>query len=369
MSSEWVSGNYKVLFDKLSFNNAAAIVDGHKVVNYGKSFDDEKGTYLWELGDFGDAHEAVQEATGQKNNNIKISSPIFEETLGGKALYGILSEDGKKCTLWSMASICQYIWITEEEVNEMRNNSDPVDSPPSHYKIQPENQGKLIWVSGPPGYGKSTTCKTLMEKKGFVYYEGDCFMYNTNPFIPPFDGEPIDASFNQKALKGISKERSQVTTLALSAYKELGLGDRNDFKNVEILNQFYTLMCEDIDKQRRRMGGDWAVGQAVPFKAHRDLIRSKLGNDLVFVVLEMDNELKMERLRNRKGLGENIIQYMVKIGEMFDPASQNEKNAIALNVTRDFSPVDVVEKILDDDLLQNNLLLHITQMTQMLGRF
>ena len=82
--------------------------------------------------------------------------------------------------------------------------------------------------------------------------------------------------------------------------------------------------------------------------------RSKLGADLVFVVLEMDKELQMERLKNRENFGEDILQFFAKMGEMFDPATEDEENAIALKVTKELSPIDVVEKILTNDLIKNN---------------
>ena len=35
--------------------------------------------------------------------------------------------------------------------------------------------GKLIWITGPPGTGKSTTAQCLARDHGYVYYEADCF--------------------------------------------------------------------------------------------------------------------------------------------------------------------------------------------------
>ena len=52
------------------------------------------------------------------------------------------------------------------------------------YKIQPENQGKFVWLTGVPSSGKSTTAQLMARKLDFVYYEGDCAMTFTNPFVP-----------------------------------------------------------------------------------------------------------------------------------------------------------------------------------------
>ena len=47
--------------------------------------------------------------------------------------------------------------------------SDPVSAPPGHYTVQPERQGRLLWITGPPGLGKSTTAQLLSREKGKVF--------------------------------------------------------------------------------------------------------------------------------------------------------------------------------------------------------
>ena len=74
-------------------------------------------------------------------------------------------------------------------------------APSCPYKIQPENQGKLIWLSGPPGAGKSTSAQLLSRNADFVYYEADCVMQHANPYIPPNVENPSMAQMVQKHLK------------------------------------------------------------------------------------------------------------------------------------------------------------------------
>ena len=81
------------------------------------------------------------------------------------------------------------------------NERDPVEAPSCPYPIQPDNQGKLIWLSGPPGAGKSTTAQLMGKEAGYVYFEADCTMNACNPFVPTDVENPTLAAFQQKPLK------------------------------------------------------------------------------------------------------------------------------------------------------------------------
>ena len=98
-------------------------------------------------------------------------------------------------------------------------------TPSMFYKVQPENQGilfkcnsqmimklcgafligKIIWLSGPPGAGKSTSGLFLAKKYGYVYYEADGYMFSVNPYIPLDSAEPSMATMSQPPLKVAQK--------------------------------------------------------------------------------------------------------------------------------------------------------------------
>ena len=149
-------------------------------------------------GDFGPAREEVQKASGgKKSYNVQIS--VFNGMMITK---GILSDDGKVIYSWGLWNSVENIkWMSEEDLKKLADDRDPMDTPSCPYKIQPENQGKLVWLSGPPGAGKSTTGQLMSREAGFVYLEADCTMNNLNPFVSPDVENPTLAAFQQKALK------------------------------------------------------------------------------------------------------------------------------------------------------------------------
>ena len=41
----------------------------------------------------------------------------------------------------------------------------------------------------------------------------------------------------------------------------------------EMFREYYSLMCEDIQNERERIGGDWAIASVVMLRDMRDFIR------------------------------------------------------------------------------------------------
>ena len=62
--------------------------------------------------------------------------------------------------------------------------------------------GKLLWLSGAPGMGKSTSAQLLARDHGYVYYEADAFAMMLNPFVDLHDDNPSMATAKQRILKG-----------------------------------------------------------------------------------------------------------------------------------------------------------------------
>merc|ERR1719369_106501 len=220
-------------------------------------------------------------------------------------------------------SEAQAIEIREEAENE----KDSADDPPHHYPLRPQYLGQLIFISGGPGVGKSSTARRMMEKEGFVYYEGDCFMEFKNPFLPPGDNTAEEAGLEANNLKDVPKERLEVVMESGKEWEKAENGEEYSLEEV------YSLMCEDVKKQRTRIGGDWVVVHAVPTRKLRDMIKDKLGPGVVFVVLDMDETYQRERLFPRiETLGMDLTESFMKI--KYEPAGDKEENSIDLKITR-----------------------------------
>ena len=221
-------------------------------------------------GDYGEADSDVVEASGKKHYNIKTCTKLMDKEF---ISFGVISEDGTKATMKGMAGMQQYQWMTEEEVQKLdEEESDPIEAPPGEYKIQPENQGKLLWITGAPGLGKSTSAQYLSKTAGYVYYEGDCFFGIRNPYVPSSADNPSLAQAKQKLLRGDGMERrKEISRIGGEMFKTIIMGGQEI--DMEVAKDIYGAMCDDIMKERKRIGGDWAVACVTLNRALREYMR------------------------------------------------------------------------------------------------
>ena len=123
---------------------------------------------------------------------------------GKLTLPGVLAEDGKSMVTTTFdGKGCEHCeWVSKEELTQILDQRESCLSPKTFYKIQPELQGKLLFLSGPPGAGKSTSGLLLAKTQGYVYYEADCFMNFLNPYVSLDVESPSVAAVYQQPLKG-----------------------------------------------------------------------------------------------------------------------------------------------------------------------
>ena len=159
----------------------------------------------------------------------------------------------------------------------LANDGDPIEAPTSPYKVEPERQGRLVWMTGPPGLGKSTSAQLLSREHGYVYYEGDCFFGLKNPYISAHVEGPSMAQVKQRNLvgEGAAERRAVVSRVRKEFEARMGKGEWD----AEAIETGQREMFKDIARERARLGGDWAVACVLDTRAIRDLARYR---DLTF---------------------------------------------------------------------------------------
>ena len=71
---------------------------------------------------------------------------------------------------------------------------------PSYITPTPGKKGRVIWFTGAPGAGKSTTAQMMANEKDYRYYEADCMMSLTNPFLDIHAENVFNAQVRAKPL-------------------------------------------------------------------------------------------------------------------------------------------------------------------------
>ena len=263
VSTPWRDGKYKV---KDSGLDTVTII-GKKLVSNGSSDLDHEGATL-KYGNFGEADAKIVEKTGEKYYNLEV-----RHDFAGKEMvdYGVLMDGGTTMVNKGWGGVYTLVWITDEEAEQMAKDGDPIDAPSNQYKVEPKRQGRLIWITGPPGLGKSTSAQLLSREHGYVFYESDCFFGLKNPYIPPDVENPSLAQVKQKKLVGEGEaERKKLLERISVEYKAMVRGEKYD---VEVLEEGMRENFKDVARERVRLGGDWAVAGVLFTSKMRQIAR------------------------------------------------------------------------------------------------
>ena len=101
----------------------------------------------------------------------------------------------------------------------------------------------------------------MARKNDYVYYEADATMQLINPFVPVDADNPSLAQMFQKSLKGVPREDAEAILKISKEFEEMWKGDISKFD--EKVRPLLKIMCREIAKQKKRLGGDMAVAHAI----------------------------------------------------------------------------------------------------------
>ena len=260
-SFPWRDGNYHGrggFFELL-------VLEGSEAIPLDK--DDYK--VFFKHGSFGNTSKDVFELSGEKTNNVEVK---FEAGNKDLVSQGVVLDEGSKFIIETVMGVWILEWVSPQEMERLKNDGDPIEAPPSDHKLEPERLGRLIWITGAPGLGKSTTAQLLSKEHGYVYYEGDAFFGLRNPYLPPdMDNPSVAQNTSQRKLVGAGAEERR----KMSAKFSKVWGDK--LKGVEHKEEDeregYRQLCADIARERARIGGDWAVAMTIDSAAIREFVR------------------------------------------------------------------------------------------------
>ena len=101
--------------------------------------------------------------------------------------------------------------------------------------------------------------------------------------------------------KGISVETIKAAETGLEANQFIMRGSGDSDKLKEKCLPMLHEMALDIERQHKRLGGNFAIAQAVFNRSQRDQIKKDLGPNLNFIVLNLSRECQSKRVANRHG--------------------------------------------------------------------
>jgi len=259
-------------------------------------------------------------------------------TLLGETVDGRVNKEGNRITgTKGLLAFFPLVWIPEAEAERLQGRlKDPIFAPIVPYPMQPTKQGRLVFISGPPGSGKSTIASIIAERERSVFYEGDGFLLGFNPYLAPGENQVIARGSKHALIGPGMRERLR----AMMGFAAFVFGQSTD---VQLKTKFLTLLAEDIAREKQRVGGSWVVTFSIRDRADRDIFRRILGEQVHFVVLNIDLELQSERLSGRSPGEEKLLGLT---HPLFKPAESDEPNSVNFKVVKGASSQSNVSSVL-----------------------
>ena len=124
-------------------------------------------------------------------------------------------------------------------------------------------------------------------------------------------------------------------------------GGQIDQVDWEIFKPFFSIISKNIAIQKARVGGAFAIAQAVQSRDQREHIRKTLP-DVVFIVMSLTRENQKKRLKDRHGdSGDTKMGEMLeKMFDLYEKPGDGEENTYNVDITEDMTTKDVLDKVL-----------------------
>ena len=143
--------------------------------------------------------------------------------------------------------------------------------------------------------------------------------------------------------------KKEVVAAVLNASLQMQVSLTNGGKDWDkITAPLYKAMSDDIKKQKKRLGGDFAIAHAVNTRVGRDLIRMEMGEDVVFIVLNLTPACQEARIKVRHGdtVEGGMAEMFKEMMKLYDAAGEDEPQAHNLYIEEEDNPNMVLDKVL-----------------------
>ena len=124
-------------------------------------------------------------------------------------------------------------------------------------------------------------------------------------------------------------------------------GGQIDQVDWEIFKPFFSIISKNIGIQKARVGGNFAIAQAVQSRDQREHIRKTLP-DVVFIVMSLTKENQKKRLKDRHGdsVDTKMGEMLEKMFDLYEKPGDGEENTYKIDITEDMTTKDVLDKVL-----------------------
>eukprot|EP00930_Biecheleria_cincta_P069439 TRINITY_DN57184_c0_g1_i1.p1 TRINITY_DN57184_c0_g1~~TRINITY_DN57184_c0_g1_i1.p1 ORF type:complete len:238 (+),score=43.11 TRINITY_DN57184_c0_g1_i1:121-834(+) len=215
--------------------------------------------------------------------------------------------------------------------------------------------GRLVFVSGHSGAGKTTLAEGLKKHYGFVHFDGESWMCGLDPVAQSA------VTPTQEMLANVPPERVALAKdMNENCYAKISAGQEPVHESYE---RFYAAMLKDVracraESEERNM----VISHAPYLKIMRNYCRAQLGEDLTVLVINAPVTLLQARVKKRleafaaaqgKSLEEFVMQGNIPGKDTFDErmaammenvrglsegVTGDEPNTFEIEVTADMGP-------------------------------